>query len=315
MGLTYNIVGYSRLRNQIRKVRPDLIYERYSLNTFCGIWASRRYGIPLILEVNAPLYYEQKQLGELSFESLARFSERWICSNSTRTAVVSEVMRRYLVREGVPLDHLFVLYNGINPLVFNTSVSGRSVRQKYGLDGKLVIGFVGWFRRWHGLELLLEIASEKWLADEGVKILLVGEGPAYADLRAYAIAHELQNTVEFAGAVDREEIPSYIAAMDIAVQPAATDYACPMKLLEYMAMGKCIVAPAQPNIEELFEDGENAFLFDAGNKESFKVSIMRAVTQPTARESAGRKAHQTIAERGLFWEQNVKRVLMAAGIN
>jgi glycosyltransferase involved in cell wall biosynthesis len=313
MGLAYNIVGYRQLTNRIKAVRPDLIYERYSLNTFCGIWAARRRGIPLILEVNAPLYHEQKQLGELSFESLARFSERWICSNSTRTAVVSEVMLHYLVAEGVPVEHLFVLYNGINPAEFNISVTGHAVRQRYGLDGKLVIGFVGWFRKWHGLEMLLEIASEKCLAEEGVKILLVGEGPAYSDLLAYATAHELQNTVIFTGVVDRQEIPSYIAAMDIAVQPAATDYACPMKLLEYMAMGKCIVAPAQPNIKELFKDGDNAFLFDAGNKESLKVSIMRAVTQRAARERAGKKAYDTIIERGLHWEQNVGRVLVAAG--
>jgi glycosyltransferase involved in cell wall biosynthesis len=315
MGLAYNIVGYRQLTHRIKAARPDLIYERYSLNTFCGIWAARRYGIPMILEVNSPLYYEQRQLGKLAFQSLARFSERWICSNSTRTAVVSEVMQRYLVAEGVPAEHLFVLYNGINPAEFNLSVTGRTVRQRYGLDDKLVIGFVGWFRKWHGLEMFLEIAKEKILAEMGVKILLVGEGPAYADLRAYAIANELQDMVIFAGAVGRQEIPSYIAAMDIAVQPSATAYACPMKLLEYMAMGKCIVAPAQQNIKELLEDGINAFLFAAGNKESLKSSIMRAITEPAARESSGKKAYQTVIERGLFWEQNAKRVLLAAGCN
>jgi glycosyltransferase involved in cell wall biosynthesis len=315
MGLAYNIVGYRQLTNRIEALRPDLIYERYSLNTFCGIWAARRCGIPVILEVNAPLYYEQNQLGDLSFKSLARFSERWICSNSTRTAVVSEVMRKYLVGEGVPAEHIFVLYNGINPAEFNPSVSGSAIRQKYGLDGKLVVGFVGWFRKWHGLEMLLEIAREKSFAELGVKVLLVGEGPAYADLYAYASAKELKDTVIFAGAVGRQEIPSYIAAMDIAVQPSSTAYACPMKLLEYMGMGKCIVAPAQENIKELCKDGDNAFLFEAGSKDSMKSSIMRAVSDPDARNCMGKRAFQTLLDRGLIWEHNARRVLQAAGFN
>ena len=62
MSLGYNFYGYHLLRQAIKLKKPDLIYERYSLNTFCGIWASKRFGIPLILEVNAPLYYEQSKL-------------------------------------------------------------------------------------------------------------------------------------------------------------------------------------------------------------------------------------------------------------
>jgi hypothetical protein len=78
MGLLYNLHGYRGLARAIRHSRPDLIYERYALNTFCGVWASRRFGIPLVLEVNAPLCREQIALGRLAFRRLARFSERWI---------------------------------------------------------------------------------------------------------------------------------------------------------------------------------------------------------------------------------------------
>ena len=146
MSLTYNLVGYRKLARAIKRNRPGLIYERYALNTFCGIWASRRFGIPLVLEVNAPLRYEQEQLGKLVFKKLARFSERWICSHSTRTLVVSGVMRDMLAAEGVPAEHLTVMLNGIDTRRFHANVSGEEVRQRYRLAGQTVIGFVGWFR-------------------------------------------------------------------------------------------------------------------------------------------------------------------------
>lgn len=100
MSLAYNLYGYKTLCQAIRAKRSDLIYERYSLNTFCGIWAGRRFRIPVILEVNAPLYYEENKLGKLAFERLAQFSEQWICSNSSKTIVVSKVMREFLRKEG-----------------------------------------------------------------------------------------------------------------------------------------------------------------------------------------------------------------------
>ena len=109
MSLGYNLYGYQKLSKKIRSKRPDLIYERYSLNTFCGIWASKRFRIPLILEVNAPLYYEQNNLGKLTFKRLARFSERWVCSNSKRTIVVSNVMKESLEKEGVPGEKMVVI--------------------------------------------------------------------------------------------------------------------------------------------------------------------------------------------------------------
>src|SRR3990172_12796710 len=131
LGLAYNLFAYRRLCHAIRVNRPDLIYERYSLNTFCGIWASRRFHIPLVLEVNAPLYYEQQALGTLAFKRLARAAERWICSHATRTLVVSSVMKRYLTRQGVPERKVVVMPNGIDPRKFHPAVSGDAVRHQY----------------------------------------------------------------------------------------------------------------------------------------------------------------------------------------
>jgi glycosyltransferase involved in cell wall biosynthesis len=309
MGLIYNIFGYWRLCQVIQRKGIDLLYERYALNTFCGIWASRRFKIPLILEVNAPLYLEQSELGRLTFRRLARFSERWICSHSTWTIVVSKVMKDLLAQQGVAQEKMVVMPNGVDPRIFHPHVCGREVRQRYSLEANLVIGFVGWFRAWHGLEMLLEIMYEAALGDKGVRLLLIGDGPAYPDIYEYAKTHYLQSSIIFPGPVGRQEVPAYIAAIDIAVLPSATAYACPMKIIEYMAMGKCIVAPDQPNIREILEDRVTGFLFQAGDKESLQSTLLELLGNPAKREVVGREAHTRLHGRKFLWNANAQKTV------
>jgi glycosyltransferase involved in cell wall biosynthesis len=309
LALAYNLYGYRRLCQTIRRNRPQLIYERYSLNTFCGIWASRRFRIPIVLEVNAPLYLEQKNLGRLALTRLARFSERWICSHATYTIAVSKVMKDLLIQAGVPADKIVVMPNGIDPHRFNPGISGDSLRERYGLKGRLVLGFVGWFRPWHGVEMLLQIMHEHRLAEQGISLLLVGDGPSYPALRRYTKEHNLGAAVAFTGPVGRPEVPAHIAAMDIAVQPSATEYACPMKIFEYMAMRKCIVAPDQPNIREILRDGVSASLFQPNNTTSFSSKLLALLRDPVSRESLATRAYQQVFEQALLWRANAERTL------
>ncbi len=309
MSLAYNLYGYWTLHLSITSRKPDVIYERYALNTFCGIWASRWFGIPLILEVNAPLHYEEAKLGRLVFRRFARFSERWVCSNSTRTIVVSHVMKEFLTRNGVSNEKITVIHNAIDPNKFHPNVYGNLIRQKYGLEGKVVIGFVGWFRKWHGLEMLLKVLSETDLAGRGIRLLLVGDGPAFPDLYDFAKEHEILPFVVFTGPVERDHIPDHIGAMDIAVQPSVTEYACPIKVIEYMGMAKCIIAPNQPNIREILDDGINSFLFKPGDQEDFKTTLIKVTESAEVRHRLGQNAYQTLRKRKYLWSANADRAL------
>lgn len=309
MSLTYNLYGYKNLYNAIKRKKPDLIYERYSLNTFCGIWASKRFGIPLILEVNAPLYHEQRQLGKLIFKKIARFSERWICSNSTKTIVVSQVMKEFLKHEGVLNEKIVVMPNGIDPNKFHPEISGEALRARYGFGSHIVIGFVGWFRKWHGLDMLLQTFKDIVSDRPDMRLLLVGDGPAAPELRKYAEENDLRDRVMFSGAIARDKIPEHIAAMDIAVQPSAPEYACPMKIIEYMAMGKCIIAPDQANIRELIDNGRTGLLFRARDRESLSAILREVIDEPQKREDIGRRAHASVFERGLLWQANARKTL------
>ncbi|MEW5767418.1 MAG: glycosyltransferase family 4 protein [bacterium] len=318
--LAYNLVGYFRLVKAGRRFRPDFLYERYSLYNFSGILAARFLGIPLILEVNSPLAYEKKRYERLVFSPLARYLERRICSGSNKTIVVSGALKDHLWQIGVPLERIVVLPNGVNLDEFDAAAcNGEAVRKKYGLDGKIILGFTGWFKDWHGLNLAMEVMSEIGKSPEPLKalhLLLVGDGSARPDLEAYVHNHGLGSFVTFAGPVKRKDIPSYVAAFDIALQPGVTPYASPMKLIEYMAMGKAVVAPALPNICEILQDGQNGLLFKEGDRDDLKRVLLKLIDHPELRRQLGEKARETVRERGFTWEENARRVIeLAGGVN
>ena len=160
-----------------------------------------------------------------------------------------------------------------------------------------------------GLEFLLQAFCKSGLSGSNAVLLLVGDGPAAGGLRDYVNRMRLTDSVIFTGPVAHEDIPSYVDLFDIAVQPAANEYCCPMKILEYMGLAKAIIAPAQENIEELLEGGMNAVLFRPGQVESLASALAMLAADPVLRSQIGKRALQTIYERGLLWESNAQKVV------
>jgi glycosyltransferase involved in cell wall biosynthesis len=309
LSLGYNFYGYRQLARAIREREPDLIYERYAPNTFCGVLASRRFGVPLLLEINAP-WRDHAPSGEAPwFRQLARRVERWVCSNSTRTIAVSAALMGQLVAEGVPERQVTVMHNAVDPRVFRPEVSGEAVRRRYRLDRHVVAGFVGWPRDWHGLAELVEAVHAADLMARGLRLLIVGIGPAFAQIQRRVRELGLEDRVILAGAVAHDDVPAHVAALDIALQPRATAYACPMKLVEYMAMGRCIVAPDQPNIRELLSNRLTARLFPPGVYRSLTGLVAELMSSPAERAALGRNARQSVVERDLVWRANATRAL------
>jgi glycosyltransferase involved in cell wall biosynthesis len=114
--------------------------------------------------------------------------------------------------------------------------------------------------------------------------------------------------VSFTGVVQRDEVARHVAAFDIALQPAVVAYASPLKLFEYLALGRAIVAPSQPNICEVLRDGENALLFDPKNSLGLVQAIRRLMGDADLRRRLERKAAETINEQSLTWVGNAKKV-------
>ena len=132
--LGYALADYRRLAATIRSFRPDVIYERYNLYFPSGIWARRRFQLPLLLEVNAPLYEERQRFGGIALPGLAQWSERYAWRGADLVLPVTEVLARHVVARGVPRERIHVIPNGINEQAFAAlpDPSGRQAQARAG---------------------------------------------------------------------------------------------------------------------------------------------------------------------------------------
>ena len=138
---------------------------------------------------------------------------------------------------------------------------------------------------------------------------MVGDGPARAELEAQAERLGVTDRVTFTGVIQRDAVPDYVAAFDVALQPHVVAYASPLKLIEYLALGRAIVAPATPNIQEILTDGENGLLFDSGDTDAFAEAIVRLANDTALRQRLGQGALALLRERNLTWQHNAERVV------
>jgi glycosyltransferase involved in cell wall biosynthesis len=170
-----------------------------------------------------------------------------------------------------------------------------------------VIGFVGFMREWHGLDRVLDFIAQTPMQPP-LHALFVGDGPARPALEAQARELGIVDRVTFTGVMPRERIPGTLAAFDVALQPAVVDYASPLKLFEYLALGLPIIAPDSPNIREVLTDGVNAALFRNGDSAAFVRCLQKVCSDAPLRETLSRSARATIENQGLTWRRNAERV-------
>jgi glycosyltransferase involved in cell wall biosynthesis len=312
--LAYNAWGVYAMLRAVRRQRPDLIYERYSLFNVSGVIVARLCRIPLLLEVNAPLAYEKETYEKLVLRRLAYGLESLICKSATRTIVVSTPMRDILARQGVPVSHMVVISNGVNTVEIAAALGHCDVRARHGIGAKLVLGFVGWFKPWHRLDTVIELIATRPGWRERIHLMLVGDGPETPALVQRVRELGVESNVTFTGPVGRDTIYDHIDAFDIALQPHVTEYASPMKIFEYLALGKCVVAPDLANIREILTHGENALLFAPGDAADMARALEILVGDPQRVQRMGAAARRTIETRRYYWIENARRALAAAGL-
>ena len=307
----YGIIAFVRLWFAYRREGPDIIYERYNLYLLAGSWLKRLTGIPLLLEVNAPLVAERSQFDKLANKRLAQWAERSVWRSASYVLPVTRVLAKEVERAQVYPPRIVVVQNGVAPEFLHGAIDGTRVRKRFGLTDCLVLGFTGFIREWHGLERVIDFIARKDSGDR-LRAFFVGEGPAVAELQHRAAAQGVGDRVVFAGLVPREEIIDHIAAFDVAMQPHVVPYASPLKLFEYMALRRAIVAPSTANIQEVLTDGEDALLFDRNDPAAFDAALERVCGDVALRERLGRAARATLERKGFTWADNARRIVALA---
>lgn len=300
----YAFYAFFKLLLVCLKEKPDFIYERYNLFLPSGIWVKKLTGLKLLLEVNAPLLEERSKYDGISLKRLARWTQTYCWRNADMCLPVTNVLADYLRAVGVPEERITVIPNGINEEEFSKPIV-RPERLP-NTDGKTIIGFVGFVREWHGLDRVLKLMSEN--RELNAFFLIVGDGPAIPGLREQAKQLGLENDIYIAGLVGREDMRHWIAQMDIALQPDVVPYASPLKMLEYMYMGKAIIAPDTDNIKELVEDSVSGILFNAISGDIL-FKIEKLLKDKELLIDLGQNAKKQINTKGFTWIQNAKKII------
>ncbi|AEF99765.1 glycosyltransferase family 4 protein [Methylomonas methanica] len=303
---SYCFFDFFKLVFAIFEHKPDCIYERYNLFFISGVLVKKIFRLPLVLEINAPLFFERQKNHGIQLKFLAKWSERWVWRQADFVLPVTHVLAQMVLAEKVDPAQCLVVPNGINQTKFADYNSGENIRTVLGLNDKLILGFVGFVRTWHRLDRVLLSISEN--RDKNWHLLLIGDGPAMQELQQQSKKLNINDRVSFIGVVDRDEIANYVSAFDIALQPDVVEYASPLKLFEYMALSKAILAPNRKNILEILVDNENALLFDPEEESSFSTQLERLCLSKKLRDSLGIMARKTIDDKKLFWDENAKKV-------
>jgi glycosyltransferase involved in cell wall biosynthesis len=291
----------------IARQKPDLILETHIAFSRAGMLASRASGVPLVLDDVAPAWEEEQQYG-VGLKRAARAIHREVTAQARLLVAVNQTLRQHLLADGQPAEKVVVVPNGIDASLFRADLDGAPIRARYGIPPEaIVIGFVGSFQPYHRVDLLLRAFAQ--VADARARLLLVGQGITSAASQAQAEQLGITARTIFTGSVPYAQVPSYLAAADIAIMPATNDYGNPMKVYEYMAMGKVVVAPEQPTITEIAMHGENAYLFAREDVTAMAAALNALIADSALRERLGAQGRRHAAEQ--TWQKRAEQLIEA----
>jgi glycosyltransferase involved in cell wall biosynthesis len=302
----YNFFALKKLQQIKRRHNIDLIYERYALNCWAGVSFAKKRNIPIILEVNDATGIERVR--RHVFEKNAAIIEKKVFRSADYLFTISSSFKRILVGKGVPQDKIGVLPNAIDAEVFDPDKYSNEIKDKLKLRNKVVVGYVGQFIYWHGLDLLLSIIPDIVKKIPDVHFLLVGSGEEFKTIKKQVSQMGLVEFVTFTGSVAYESLPYFLKAMDIGVIPDSNSYGSPMKLFEYMAMEVVPVVPDLGPVKEIVVNGENGMIFKRRNTNDFLTKLLKLMGDREYRERLATHARRTVLGRHT-WAHNARAVL------
>lgn len=301
--------------------RPiSFIYQRYSLHNITGLQLAALYGVPFVLEYNGSEVWIRKHWDKapLKYEAVALQAEMLNFRAATTIVVVSEPLKDELVALGIEAKKILVNPNGIDPMRYSPHIDGNPVRQQLGVEDQVVIGFIGSFGAWHGVEVLAEafgvLIGQYPDYRPRVILLLIGDGQKMPEVRANLARYQVADNAILTGLVPQEEGPHYLAACDILVSPHIPTpdgrrfFGSPTKLFEYMAMGKGIVASDLDQIGAVLKHNHTAWMVTPYDINGLAAGLKTLIDDVELRTRLGQAARQEVLTH-YTWEQHTQRIV------
>lgn len=309
-----------RLDRLVDEWKPDRLHAHSpALNALAALRVARRRRLPLVYEIRA--FWEDAAVGNGTGREgsvryrLTRLLETYAARRADAVAVICEGLRQDLVGRGIAAEKIIVAPNGVDMELFgNPPAPDPAFAAELGLAGAEVVGFIGSFYDYEGLDDL--IAAMPALVEKRPKahLLLVGGGPMEAALKAQAERSPVADRIHFAGRVPHEAVERYYALIDILAYPRKamrlTELVTPLKPLEAMAQRKLVAASNVGGHRELIEDGVTGTLFPPDDPAAIATAL-GDLFAGRERWDERRDIARRFVETDRNWSSNIARYIPA----
>jgi len=298
--------------------RPDVLHAHSpALCGLAAVRAGRRLGLPVVYEIRA--FWEDAAVGNgTGREGSARYwltrqLENRVVAGADAVVTICQGLKDDLVARGVAPAKITIMPNGVDLALFGTPPApDAGLRAQLGLGEGPVIGFLGSFYPYEGLDDMIAAMPAIVAAVPGARLLMVGGGPAAEALRAQAAASPVAHAIHFVGRVPHHEVDRYYALADVVCYPRKamrlTDLVTPLKPLEAMAQGKLVAASNVGGHRELIADGQTGTLF-APDDPAALAQAMVALFARRGQWDAQRAVARRFVETAHDWAANAARYL------
>lgn len=286
--------------------------ERYNIvfagdcifDALLALYIKRRYNVPFVLELGNPVEqdFEFHKVYHPNHKHLWHLISKinvYLLMHALRNAdlvlPISKWLKEDFIKKGIGASKILPLPEGMDADRFSDA-DGNTIRREYNLDGSGVVVYVGTIDKMRHLDTLIHAISEVKKRGSGVKLLMVGDGDDKTDLERLACELGISDDVVFTGQVYSDEVPNFIAAADIGVSPVPPfdfyKFSSPIKLFEYMAVRKPVVANKEiPEHEEVIRKSGCGVLVQFTG-ESFAEGIIKLLDDPEMAEEMGEKGYK-----------------------
>jgi len=244
------------IKKQVLEFKPEIIIAFGILNAYIGMHYAKKSNIPFVYYL---LDHLHSLLPNKDFQKMAKQFEKMNIMNADRILVLNQGLKDYVKDMGGDINRISVITSGVDFEKFNLQVDGSSIREKYGIkEDDILLFFMGWIYDFSGMKEVAESLSTT--NNENIKLMIVGDGDLYEPLMKMKSERHLDGKLILTGKVPFEEIPKHIAAADICLLPAYKNEIMmnivPIKIYEYMAMGKPVITTNLPGIQKEFGEGK-----------------------------------------------------------
>ncbi len=302
---------FVRLIQVIIVEKPDILHAHSPVLNYLPVWLiGKAFNLPVLYEIRA--YWEDAGVDQATYKEQSlkyRFVqslETWACKQVSHVAVLCDGIRKDLVSRGIRYEKLTPVFNGIHPENFTPCRPDTESVEKWGLRDKKVIGFIGSFFRWEGLDLLVEAFAKLAPDHPNLMLLIVGGGEEQKNLQQQVLSLGLKERIIMPGRIPHHQVKGVYAMMDIMIYPRysvrLTELVTPLKPLEAMAMEKAVIASNIGGHRELVKHDTTGILFPAGDADALAKTITSLIDDKQKIKTLG-KAGRSYVLANKTWEK------------